>query len=87
MTPAEKKVEYYFVALREQLKEKALAEAVVDLNYLYRKEIGTWALLKGSLDKRGLKPQQRLLLDVLFEASTADTLAKAAARLKEFPLW
>ena len=87
MTPAEKMAEYYFIALKEQLEQKAFAEAVVDLNYLYRKQVGTWALLKGSLDKRGFKPQQRLLLDVLFEASTADTLAKAAARLKEFPLW
>ena len=87
MTHTDRKVEWHFLVLKQQLAEKAFSEAVVDLNYLYRRDVEAWALLKGSLDQRDLKPQQRLIVDNLFEVSTAGTLDELAERSKELLQW
>ena len=88
MTRTERKAEWHFVILKQQLKERAYSEAVIDLNYLYRRDIEAWALFKGSLDDRGFTPQQRLLINALLNVSEAGTLDELSERFnKEIPIY
>ena len=88
MTRTERQVEWHFTILKQQLKERAYSEAVIDLNYLYRRNIEAWALFKGSLDSRGFTPQQRLLVNALLNVSEAGTLDELAERFdNEIPVY
>ena len=88
MTRTERQAEWHFTILKQQLKERAYSEAVIDLNYLYRRNVEAWALFKGSLDGRGFSPQQRLLVNALLNVSEAGTLDELAERFnKEIPVY
>ena len=60
-----------------------LAQAAAQLFDLYHNHTAAWGRLKGSLDRKQIKPLQRLLLDQLLAASQANTLEEVGARIEE----